>query len=288
MTHTTLTLQPTGADTCGADEADVYARQAGAMITALIEDSIKNAPRSLQKRIGPSEIGTECEHCLAAKLAGWTTNEPEIAWLPFIGTCVHEHYERLFTRLNSLEQKTGRPVFLTEQKVTVGQLDGVDITGSTDLYLPDQCGFADTGMTVDWKIVGKTTLHEARRRKKPSKRYIVQAMLYARGLNQAGYPTSHVSVYFQPRNAMSLRRDGYFWIAPYDEQVALDTLNHAQHVLDTLHALETVSIEVRDAWISSQPRAPHCWDCAKYPDWNPTMPDGATDFNHLLNIKERK
>lgn len=266
-------------------EADIRAEQAAAMITTLIEDSIKNAPRSLQKRIGPSEIGTDCDHCLAAKLAGWETVEPEIAWLPFIGTCVHEHYERLFTELNTIEERnTGTPAFLTERTVTVGQLDGVDITGSTDLYMPDQAGFAEQGMTVDWKIVGKTTLDEAKRLGRPSQRYIVQAMLYARGWNNAGYPTSHVSVYFQPRNAMSLRRDGFFWIAPYDERIALDALDRAQTILNTLHALEAISLEARDNWISSQPRASHCWDCPKYPDWQPRQPDGRADLDTLFSV----
>lgn len=274
------TLQPTQ-----HAKPDIHARQAAAIITTLIEESIKTAPRSLQKRIGPSEIGTDCTHCLAAKLAGWETIEPEVAWLPFIGTCVHEHYERLFTKLNQKETQknnSSKPVFLTEQQVTVGQLDGVDITGSTDLYLPNQYGYSNTGMTVDWKIVGKTTLNEAKHKQKPSQRYIVQAMLYARGWNMAGYPTSHVSVYFQPRNAISLRQDGYFWIAPYDEQIALDALKRAQTILNTLHTLETISTQTRDDWVSSLPRATHCWDCPKYVDWHPTRSDGQPDFNQLF------
>lgn len=241
---------------------------AGSMITELIEDSIRTAPRSLQKRIGPSELGTDCEHCLAAKLAGWNQITPTVAWLPFIGTCVHEHYERFFEAFARAEPRTttGRPAALTEQTVTVGQLDGINITGSTDLYLPDQLGYAETGMTVDWKIVGKTTLNQVKRDRQPSQRYIVQAMLYAKGWNDAGYPTSHVCIYFQPRNAPSLR-EGYIWTAPYDPAVAQNALDHAQQVLNNLHALEAVSIDVRDQWITSLPRAAHCWDCAKYKDF---------------------
>ena len=40
-------------------------------IRTVIEDAITNHPRTLQKQIGPSEVGTPCDHCLAAKLAGW-------------------------------------------------------------------------------------------------------------------------------------------------------------------------------------------------------------------------
>lgn len=243
------------------------ADMAGSDITRIIEDSIRNAPRSLQKRIGPSEIGSDCEHCLAARLAGWPQTVPSVAWLPFIGTCVHEHYEQFFREWADTQPAlhTGCPVALTEQTVTVGTLDGTPITGSTDLYLPDQLGHATTGMTVDWKIVGKTTLNQVKHDRQPSRRYIVQAMLYAKGWNEAGYPTSHVCVYFQPRNAISLR-EGYIWTAPYEPGIAQKALDHAQQLLDNLHALETVSTKLRDQWISSLPRASHCWDCAKYAD----------------------
>ena len=36
-----------------------------------IEHRISTQPRELQRQIGPSELGTRCVHCLAAKLAGW-------------------------------------------------------------------------------------------------------------------------------------------------------------------------------------------------------------------------
>lgn len=64
-------------------------------IRGIIEDHITNQPRSLQKEIGPSELGTDCLHCLAARLAGWEKRQ-SAAWLPFIGTCVHERFEHLF------------------------------------------------------------------------------------------------------------------------------------------------------------------------------------------------
>jgi len=38
-------------------------------IRQLIEADIQNAPRELQREIGPSELGTDCVHCLAALAA---------------------------------------------------------------------------------------------------------------------------------------------------------------------------------------------------------------------------
>ena len=46
-------------------------------IRQLIEADIQNAPRELQREIGPSELGTDCVHCLAAKLAGWSVAPPD-------------------------------------------------------------------------------------------------------------------------------------------------------------------------------------------------------------------
>lgn len=140
-------------------------------IRQIIENSIVNAPRSLQKRIGPSELGTDCVHCLAAKLAGWQRSQG-VAWLPFIGTCVHEHFEHYFTELSETVGSPFENRFETEKRVTVGRLqglsDGYDVSGSIDLW--DKSERA----TVDWKVVGSTTLRSARVHS-PSQQYQVQA-----------------------------------------------------------------------------------------------------------------
>ena len=39
-------------------------------IRRIIETRMSSQPRDLQREIGPSELGTMCVHCLAAKLAG--------------------------------------------------------------------------------------------------------------------------------------------------------------------------------------------------------------------------
>ncbi|NUP75335.1 MAG: hypothetical protein HOQ07_11915, partial [Sinomonas sp.] len=67
-------------------------------LRGLIEHGILNQPRSLQRTIGPSEIGNPCDHCLAAKLAGWDETENDVPWLPFVGTAVHAALEELVIR----------------------------------------------------------------------------------------------------------------------------------------------------------------------------------------------
>ncbi|WP_159622704.1 hypothetical protein [Ruania rhizosphaerae] len=234
----------------------------------IIADSIMNAPRSLQVEIGPSEIGNPCDHCLAAQLAGWSQNA-ELGWLPFVGTAVHSALEVFFIEHENhrnANHTTGRR-YLTEHKVLVGQVAGTDVWGTCDLF------DTVTGMTVDWKIVGITTLRAAKKRPKPEHR--VQAHLYGRGWVNAGYRVEHVAIAHLPRNEQSMTR-AVWWHEPYDEQVAVDALDRATQFAVNLQALATAGAEVRDGWITSLPRAEGCFDCPRYPD----RPAGMTKPGH--------
>lgn len=171
-------------------------------IRELIEGGIRNAPRERQKAVGPSELGTDCIHCLAAKLADWPRKRGT-AWLPFIGTCVHEHFERMFAGLNpqGFDPDVKHRPYETEMRVTVGKLHGLaggyPVKGSIDLY--DRA----SASTVDWKIVGTTTLKGVKAHG-PSQTYMVQASLYGIGLMNAGEKVERNCIFFLPRNGISL------------------------------------------------------------------------------------
>jgi hypothetical protein len=203
-------------------------------LRGIIEASMLNAPRSLQKRIGPSELGNPCTACLAHKLAG-TPERPEAAWLPQIGTACHEWLEGVFLRHEFTRADLslqGR--FLPEHEVTVGVVGGVSITGSTDLF------DTHTGTVVDWKVVGTSTINKAKAHG-ASLTYQRQAHLYGKGWTADGYTVNTVMIVFLPRNAISLA-DTYVWSAPYDPQVALDTLERADGLAKAIaiHGLTTV------------------------------------------------
>lgn len=254
--------------------------EAKASILAVIEDAITNHPRSLQTTIGPSEIGTECDHCLAAKLAGWREVRDGSPWLPTVGTAVHTWIEEK-AFLRQAFDSFGRPRYLMERKVAVGDIDGVEVTGSTDLV------DLVRGMTWDWKIVGKTTLTSAKAG--PSQRYKVQQMLYARGWRRLGVLITHVGIAYLPRNEVSLRK-AVLWTAEYDEALAVEALARADAMARNLKALETaLGAEARDKYITGLPRwrssrqvvdgveklvtanamegKIECHDCARYPDF---------------------
>ncbi|MSS84998.1 hypothetical protein FYJ24_09520 [Actinomycetaceae bacterium WB03_NA08] len=247
-------------------------------IESVLTYQILNQPRSQQKIIGPSEIGTDCEHCLAAKLAGWEQSEKGIAWAPTIGTAVHALFEEFFHRnqLRIIGQNPDQPVSMEahrywwEQKTMVGKIGDQEIWGSTDLI------DLTVGATVDWKLVGKSVLDNYRR-KGPTPQYRVQAHLYAKGWNDAGVKVDHVSIAFLPRTTIKFS-DRYWWSEPYNEQIAVDALAKANQIHTNLKALEAISVEVRDNWISSLPRADHCRDCERFQqDWTPNAKPQVTN-----------
>lgn len=268
-------------------------------ITGIIELQIKNQPRSLQKRIGPSEIGMDCTHCLAAKLAGWEKDDPGTPWASTIGTGAHMLMESFFDRFTQMHYRPERGArFLTEEKVAVGKLGATPITGSTDLL------DVETGLTVDWKFVGERQLQKYRSQG-PSDQYRVQAHLYAHGWNNSGVTVRHVSICFLPRTTNRFN-DHFWWHEPYDPQIATSALDRLNAVWDALQVKVAAGTAARDEWISSLPRAENCWDCRKYPDypkpkekntplqathltsdidtiWAPTDPDDYPDLNTIAD-----
>lgn len=246
----------------------------------IIEDAITNQPRSLQRMIGPSEIGTPCDHCLAAKITGWPQTDRGVPWLPYVGTCVHSGIEETFIRHENARNAvhTTGLRYLTEARVMVGHIGDREVWGSTDLV------DLEVGMTVDWKVVGAATLKTAKAG--PSPVYRVQADLYAKGWNDAGVQVDHVAIAYLPRNAVSLDQ-AIWWTRPHDRQRAVDALDRANRIWANITTLASISTQARDAWIRAQPRDPKCWDCARYPDGTgiPTpghQPPAQAAFSDLL------
>lgn len=196
-------------------------------LTYFVEDAIHNAPRSLQKALGPSEVGIECARRIGYRLADVTPVNTGDGWLATIGTATHAWLERVFSRAN---QRLGHPRFLMEQRVTVGTLAGEPVVGSTDLYDRVTC------TVVDFKILGKSTLDRLRK-KGPSDQYRTQGHLYGRGWATAGHPVDRVAIWGLPRN--SPLRDAHLWAEPYDERVATGALTRVEGIASLTSAMGT-------------------------------------------------
>ena len=196
----------------------------------IIAESITRQPRSLQKAIGPSEIGQACGRRIAHKLLGTPERTMPPAWKPTVGTAIHAHLESVFDAYNVANAHTlnGQERFLIETKVTVGQAGGRDICGTADLY--DRI----TGTNWDWKTVGPTQLKKYKAHG-PGQQYRVQAHLYGQGWRNAGLPLTHVGIVFLPRNGDLA--EAVVWSEPFDPQVATDALNRLEGIqlaVDTL------------------------------------------------------
>jgi len=186
----------------------------------IIKNAITNHPRSLQTRIGPSEVAHPCARRIGYILLGHPKTEfpNDVPWLPTIGTAVHAWAEEQF-----LLHGAGRDQvrYLVELTLDVGEILGIPVTGHGDLY--DRA----TATMIDWKIVGPTPLKKYRSQG-PGEQYRGQIHLYGRGVRRRGLPCDTVMIAFLPRNGEL--RDAYFWHEPYDEQVALAALERANGI----------------------------------------------------------
>lgn len=206
------------------------ADQAIGDLRGIITHAIDNAPRSLQAQLGPSDIGTGCDRCLAHMLAGSAKRQQPTPWLPTIGTAVHEWLETTVLRHMG---DTGSDRYLPEVTVTVGDLRGQPITGHADLF------DVHAGAVIDFKIVGKRTLDEAKRG--PKATYRNQIHLYGAGVAALGFDVRHVAIWHMPRNAISLDA-GHVHTEPWDPQVADDALQRANALAGGVDALGLAAV----------------------------------------------
>lgn len=246
-------------------------RNTWAEYRTVIEAAITHTPRSLQTRIGPSELGTPCDRCLIHKLAGTPEHEHLVPWLPWVGTAVHALLEETFAEANKAWPAIR---WLVESTVSVGSVGGVDITGHADLF------DLHTGEVTDWKIVGATTLRNVKGNG-PTLTYRRQGHLYGYGFTRRGLRVTAVRIAYLPRNSVHLG-DAVIWSEPYDEQVALDTIARADTFAAWIGALGA------DTVLASAP--PHTHEehsCNKFSDGiqPPAGGLGHTNTQSLLNIK---
>lgn len=198
------------------------------MYLDIIIGSIVNQPRSLQKRIGPSEMGVDCRRAILHKLNG----DPEpargsVPWKPTIGTAVHTYLEEAFDKASAPGQEQAG-TWITEQRVLVGKVGPTDITGSTDLYN------VLAGAVMDHKVVGNSTL-KTYKAHGPSPQYRRQAHTYGKGWEDRGYDVKMVMICFLPREGEL--NDAFIWSEPYDRAVAEETIAKCDKLWTLLQAI---------------------------------------------------
>lgn len=215
---------------------------------AVIQRAITSAPRSQQKQIGPSEIGAPCTRRLGYKWLGIPGREQGVNWKATMGTGAHMWLETAFDLDNMrVAAEDGQERWLVETRVNVGTVDGIEITGSCDLY--DRW----TGTVIDHKTVGKTQLQKYRAGG-AGQQYRAQAHLYGRGWQRAGFEVRTVAVAFLPRDGEL--DQAHIWHEPYDEQVALDALQRLEGVALACRVAGTAALPglpTAEQWCQSCP-----------------------------------
>lgn len=246
-----------------------------AELRQVLMDYEASRPRSMQKALGPSELGTPCQAQIARKLAG-CPRRPVTAptWAPWCGTQVHDGMEKKIIPFWNDQLSWER--WLAEARLTVHPgVDGVDaIEGNSDAY--------DTryGMVVDWKYVGKTALQKlqrALRMGKPpaeqvSTEYRTQAHLYGYGQERAGRDVKWVRLVLLARS-YDYDESGE-WTEAYQPEIAVAAIDRYFATCDLLSALD---VEHHPEMIAAVPTAPSrdaCKWCAFSKPGKPNNWDG--------------
>ena len=199
-----------------------------AELAKVVTDWIDRAPRSLQTRIGPSEVGIECQRRVGHILAGTPKQHTQpVSWPAFVGTALHREMEGIFTIDDAKRWQHSR--WHVEQKVTVLPINGTEVSGSCDLY------DAHTRTVVDWKFPSKARVAGYRRAGDPGRQYRVQAHGYGIGWVRAGFEVDTVGIFFWARDGQV--GDRWFWSEPFDPDIAAEAWEQAHGTAQLLDAL---------------------------------------------------
>jgi hypothetical protein len=220
-----------------------------------IRDAVVNQPRTLQKEIGPSQIGSPCNRWLAYKLG----DVPPVAlkntpWRAAVGTAVHEQFADWLHRYNAVHGFR----YLSETRVWVGDLlPGRPVTGHMDAF------DTWTGTVIDLKTGTRTALDEARSGvTKPV--YETQVSLYGQGAVNAGLPVRNVGILTVPRDGEL--SDAVWRVQPHDPERGRRGLARAgaiAQLVDTLGGPQAAAMQPASEY--------YCASC----DW---FQPGSTDL----------
>ena len=189
-----------------------------------IRDFATNAPRNLQRAVGPSEVGTPCARQLAYKMSPAVERSRDLhdPWPSIIGTATHAWLADCFTHANNLARQTGAtPPWHLERRVDVG----FGLRGSCD------CFHEPTGVVLDWKVLGETQYRKYTT-EGPSPTYRTQAHCYGLGYLRLGYQVRTVGIGFFGRSKRL--SDLHIWSEPFDIEVALQALKRMGQVQELI------------------------------------------------------
>lgn len=230
--------------------AAMYARE----LREIVVRQAHRQPRSVQRALGPSELGQQCHRAVVGKMVGVSeTNHVADPWPSIVGTAVHAWFAEKFLLENTT---SGIIRWVPEQKVAAPEL--LQNPGTADLY------DAHYKVVVDHKCLGPTTMAEVKSKQGPPWHYIVQMLIYAQGYRALGLPVHRVVLAAWPRTAPTLD-EMYCWEQPYEPARDDAILRQVAAVTEQRRrvAQEVLAGRIR---IEDVPRTPShsCFFCGQY------------------------
>lgn len=234
-----------------------------------------NTERSQQTTIGLSEIGMECDRCVARMLSGQYANidDGDKGWKAQIGTFGHAGLEQHFgekygNKVHWLKSDFDdnrfpvptdeKPHYHLEADLKLWQYKTLDLGGHCDLYIEGET----FGIVDDWKFQGPTKLKQTSAGK-IGQQYTVQMSAYGLAWQQLGKLVTHVCLYALPRDGDL--NEARPVLMRFDPKPAVDALARLQRMIDAAEILEAgFPGEGWDRLIRAQARAGHCFSCAAY------------------------
>ncbi len=169
----------------------------------------RQADRSQQRMVGPSELGSDCDRQLAYRIAGMPpVNHPD-QWPATVGTAIHQWLE---ATINEYQREHGLSRWLTETTVLIDNL----IPGHIDLF--------DTQEHAVWdfKTTNTDKIRQFRQNGAPEN-YRKQTHLYGLGMSQSGRRVDRVGLIVLPRSGWL--SSAWVWSERYDEALAREALS---------------------------------------------------------------
>jgi hypothetical protein len=228
-----------------------YAARYARVLREVAIRGARRSPRSVQRALGPSELGHTCHRLVIGKMSGQQiTNHVADPWPSIVGTAVHALLAQYFENENLID---GMRRWITEAKVAANVL--LANPGTADLYDAHEYNL------VDHKVLGPTTMAKVQSAAGPPWHYVVQMLIYAQGYRDLGYRVDRVILAAWPRTAPTLD-SMYCWERPHVPAVDDDILRQVAALTATRRQVAN-SVLARRIPIEAVPRTPgeECFYC---------------------------
>ena len=180
----------------------------------IIDWANAESPRTQQRALGCSEVGTACDRRIAYRIAGTKrVNFPDTLKAN-MGTAFHTYLDNAVTGFQHARNTTR---YFTEIEVWPADF----VKGHVDLYdIVRQ-------IVLDWKTTSAENLRLWKKTGIPF-HYLVQIMLYGKGVINAGRPVQRVGLVGISRSGTY--RDVAVLTVPYDDKIANDALRRVWQI----------------------------------------------------------